>query len=254
MSCSAAALAQAPSSGAGRPAGPGAGGPPPVTNRFSAGAALIVAQSPYVDADPRFLPVPFLNYRGPRLQVTGLRASYSLIRKPFYSMAAVTQWRFSPFEEDDSPELEGLDDRDSGLEAGVRLSGPRFLPLETGVEVRGDTLGKHHGVSAALDLGWRIRTREGFFRPSLRLEWQSQELAEYLYGVSPEEARAGRPAYSPDGTFHCGVDAIYAHTFAERWEWTCTAGVNLLDSEATGSPLVEHGATWRTLLGIGYRF
>lgn len=254
LSCSTTALAQGASAGAGQPERARPGTPPATANRFSVGAALIVAESPYVDVNPRFLPVPFLNYQSPRFQITGLRASYSFIQEPSYSMAAVAQWRFAPFQEDDSPMLEGLHNRDPGLEAGVRLSSPRFLPLETALEIRGDTWGKHDGLATALDLGWRIRTQQGFFRPSVRLEWQSQELAEYLYGVSPEEARPDRPAYRPDGALHCGVDAIYARSFAGHWEWTCTVGVNLLDSEATDSPLVEHTATWRSLLGIGYRF
>ncbi len=233
---------------------PGPSLPPPVTNRFSAGAAVIVSESPYIGADTRFLPVPFLNYRSPRFQVTGLRASYSVWRKPFYSLSTVGQWRFSPFDEEDSPALDGLHSRDPGLEAGLRLAGPRFLPLETGLEVRGDTLGSHDGLSAAFDLGWRFIGRNGFFRPSLRLEWQSPALADYLYGVSEDESRADRPAYDPGDTLHCGLDGIYVRTFANRWEWTLTAGVNLLDKEAADSPIVEHTAVWRTLTGIGYRF
>ncbi len=233
---------------------PDATRPPAATNLFSAGAALIVSESPYRGTDPRFLPVPFLTYRGPRLQVTGLRASYSLLRNPSYSVSAIGQWRFSPYDADDSPALDGMHSRDPGLEAGVRLAGPRFLPLETGLEIRGDSLGAHDGIAVALDLGRRVFVKNGFFRPALRLEWQSPELAEYLYGVSAAEARPGRPAYEPDDAFSVNLDGIYVRTLADRWEWTFMTGVNLLDSEVTDSPIVEQSAVWRTLMGIGYRF
>lgn len=239
------------------PAGPmGKPGGYPVSssNRFAVGAAAIVSESPYVGADPRIIPVPLFSYRGPRFQLNGIRASYSLIQSPYYSISPVAQWRFSPYESDDSPALQGMQERPNTVDAGLRLSGPRFLPLDTGIEVRGDTFGAYDGLVTSLDLGWRFRYQKGMFRPFIRTEWLSPKLAEHLYGVRPDEVLPDRPAYSPDGTWQISLDSLLVHAFDNRWEFTASAGLVFLDSEATESPIVDKSTLWRTMAGFGYRF
>jgi outer membrane protein len=236
------------------PSGSPAGTASPDTNRFSIGIAVIVGESPYSGASPRILPVPALSYRGPRFQLTGLRASYRLLHSPYCSLASIAQWRFAPFDPGDSSALHGMQDRDNTIDAGLRLSGPRFLPLDTGIEVRGDPFGVHDGIAASLDLGWRFRSNHGFLRPGIRLEWLSPELADYLYGVSPTEAIPDRPAYTPDGSWQTSADVIWVRPFARHWEFTALAGMTVLDSAATDSPIVDKSAVWRTMAGFGYRF
>jgi outer membrane protein len=236
------------------PSGPPAGIANPDTNRFSVGIAVIVGESPYYGADPRVIPVPILSYRGPRFQLTGLRASYRLLQYPYGSLASIAQWRFSPFDSNDSSALRGMQDRPHTVDAGLRLSGPRFLPLDTGIEVRGDPFGVHDGIAASLDIGWRFRRKQGFIRPGIRTEWLSPELSVYLYGVSPEEALPDRPAYSPDGSWQTSADIMFVRSFSSRWEFTALAGMTFLDSAATDSPIVDKSAVWRTMAGFGYRF
>ena len=226
----------------------------PESNRFAVGLATFVGESPYRGADPRLIPVPVLAYRGPRFQLQGIRASYRLWQHPYCSLSSVAQWRFSAFDANDSPALAGMEDRSATVDAGLRLAGPRFLPLETGIEVRGDTLGVYDGGVAAVDIGWRFVGKQGFLRPGIRLEWLSSRLSNYLYGVRPDESLAERPAYSPDSSLQAGADVLWVRPFANRWEFTALAGMTWLDSEATRSPIVDKSALWRTLMGIGYRF
>lgn len=245
----------APGVGAAEPPARSSGGPPAGdTNRFSLGIATLVGESPYRGADPRVIPVPALSYRGPRFQLNGIRASYRLSSSAFYSLSTVAQWRFSPFDPSDSPALDGMEDRDHTIDAGLRLAGPRFLPLDSGIEVRGDTLGVYNGLSAALDLGWRFRGKQGFVRPGVRLEWMSPELTSHLYGVRPGEATADRPAYEPEGSLQTSLDALAVRTVAGQWEITAMAGYVFLDREASRSPIVEKSSLWRAMAGIGYRF
>lgn len=236
------------------PAGAPAGTASSDTNRFSIGIAIIVGESPYRGADPRVIPVPALSYRGPRFQLTGLRASYRLLQYPYGSLASVAQWRFAPFDPGDSSTLHGMQNRDNTIDAGLRLSGPRFLPLDTGIEVRGDPFGVHDGIAASLDIGWRFHSKQGFLRPGIRTEWLSPELADYLYGVSPKEALPDRPAYSPEGSWQTSADLLFVRAFSSRWEFTALAGMTFLDSAATESPIVDKSAIWRTMAGFGYRF
>lgn len=232
----------------------GAADRPIETNRFTVGVAAMVAKSPYCGADPYLIPVPLLAYRGSRFQLNGIRASYRLWQSPYAGLSGVAQWRFAAFEADDSPWLHGMQDRSHTVDAGLRLAGPRFLPLETGLEIRGDTLGVHDGVTASLDVGRRFTVQQGILRPGLRLEWLSPQLADYLYGVRREEALPDRPAYQPDSSFLASAETLWVRPFAARWEFTAMAGISFLDSAATGSPIVEGSPVWRTMAAVGYRF
>jgi outer membrane protein len=147
-----------------------------------------------------------------------------------------------------------MQERPNTVDAGLRLSGPRFLPLDTGIEVRGDTFGAYDGLVTSLDLGWRFRYQKGMFRPFIRTEWLSPKLAEHLYGVRPDEVLPDRPAYSPDGSWQISLDSLLVHAFDNRWEFTASAGLVFLDSEATESPIVDKSTLWRTMAGFGYRF
>jgi outer membrane protein len=101
------------------------------------------------------------------------------------------------YEEDDSPALEGLGDRDSTLMAGlgVRVEIPGGVNLL--VRYEHDVLDTFGGGYATARFSKRFQAGWLRFIPQLQVNLLSADLANYDYGVPTSAATQERPAYSP---------------------------------------------------------
>lgn len=88
--------------------------------RLGVGAGVIGRSSPYVGSDTTVLqPIPAISYNGERLQWLGPNVQYGFLGTGRWRLAASASYRIGVYEENDSPALTGLGDRDSTLMAGL---------------------------------------------------------------------------------------------------------------------------------------
>ncbi|MGI9201267.1 MAG: DUF2141 domain-containing protein, partial [Woeseiaceae bacterium] len=88
--------------------------------RLGVGAGVIGQSSPYLGSDTTVLqPIPAITYNGERLQWLGPTVQYGLLGVGKSRLALSASYRVGAYEEDDSPALAGLGDRESTLMAGL---------------------------------------------------------------------------------------------------------------------------------------
>ncbi|GGY39811.1 MipA/OmpV family protein [Parvularcula lutaonensis] len=179
---------------------------------FQLGAAVAVNNEPYRNfngGDPNKLVVPFYVYNKNNLTLAGPNISYRFWRPLDVQISAEGKYRFQNYEEDDSPFLEGMGDRNGTFEVGLKAQ-KRYNRLRLQAEGFVDAAGQHDGYEltarATLEVG---NGRMISFRPLVGVSYQSENLIQYYYGITNAEARVNqavgdgtfmdRPAYFADG-------------------------------------------------------
>lgn len=126
------------------------------------------------------------------------------------------------------------------------------LALDT--EALTDLLRRNDGEVLSVALTGRWENGAWFLQPRAGIDWDSGNYVDYYFGVTPAEARPGRPAYSGKGTVSESVGFSFGRTFA--WHFAALAGVYAthFGSGITASPIVAHANSTSFLLALYYRF
>lgn len=219
------------------------------------GGGAIISTQPYVGTDTRVYPLPLFTYEGKRLYFRGIVGGYWLYSFDGFSVGPVIRPRFEGYEEDDSSELRGMDDRDWSIDGGLGLSWMTDVGL-FGVTFVTDMLGRHNGQE--LDLSYTILFQWGGFDfvPSLGVRWKSENLVDYYYGVNDDEIRfdgaVSRASYDGNDAVNPYLQLAVRRKLSDRWSLLGAVQYEWLDSEITDSPIVDDDYEASFLLGILY--
>ncbi len=224
----------------------------PERTGFSIGAGLAIGDSPFVDADVEFMPLPLISYEGERfsLGVDGL--SFTAFDTDAISLDLVARPRFSGIESADSDALDGLDRNITG-DVGARIG------YETGRFFASATLlqeftGEHDGQELQIEAGTRLRAGPVPISLSAGIDWQSSDLAQYAWGVYADEATVGRPAYDPGDVVIPFVAAQAVYPLSQRVVLIGGVEAQFLPDAVTDSPIVEDDVTVSGFVGLSYAF
>ena len=162
-------------------------------------------------------------------------------------------------ESSDSNELEGLDDVDWSLEAGLGVS-YRYDWIRGFVEVRQGFNGYSGQVAQfGIDLIGNP-TEDLEVRVGPRAGWGSQNYMQTYFGISAQEA-ADSPlydkSYKADAGFNTvGLAGSASYKLTDSWKLHALAGWDRMIGDAGNSPIVEEGSEDQFYGGAGltYRF
>ena len=242
--------------------------------RLVGGVGVGMTSRPYTEADDEvgFFPIPIVSYQSERFEFIGKTLEAQLFELDRVAFSAVGDWRFQGYDAEDSPALTGMDDRSGTLELGARAKTTAF-----GVQVAGtalaDVLSRHGGYELDLRASFELsRWRPLSVRPLAGVRYQSSSLADYYFGVDPEEAAVPiacpaasgrdcpaspsivRPAYETGDAVvpFVGVTARQALSrkvlVAGALQW------DFLPSDITDSPIVEEDSQFFAFVGLAYAF
>jgi len=216
-----------------------------------AGLGVRLSESPYIDKDVDGFPVPIIVARYKNLFLDGRKLRYQLKRFPQADISLIGVPRFNGYSHDDSPFLEGMDDRKGSIEGGIRwLWEHRFLNLEVaGVS---DLLNNHQGQELKLLVSRQFY--RGFLKPRVGVNWLSEDMVDYYYGVKGEEAKPGRPAYEGGSALNFIAGIQMAVPVKGSWVLVTDVQFEGLGSRIEKSPLVDESGLWTAIVGLGYHF
>ena len=235
-----------------------------------AGGGVGFVTQPYAGAEDgvRVFPIPMISYQAERFRFEGKTLSAQLYANDRFAVSAIADWRFQSYDAEDSPVLDGMDDRNGTLEAGVRVT-----KALGGVNLSGsalvDTLSRHGGyelnATASYELSdWRPLS----VRPFAGLRYQSSSLADYYFGVDPEEATSlvcaavqgtdcfsfDRPAYETGAAVVPTLGLSARQALSRKWAVYGLATYDFLPGEITDSPIVSEDGLLSTFVGVVYLF
>lgn len=224
--------------------------------KFIAGAGVVVTSKPYdgFDGDEQVIPLIFYEEKG--FFIRGKTVGYNLFEQENIRLAAIAEWRFDGYEDDDSSTFDGMDDRDMTIDAGVLLSYDDGWG-KTSVSFVNDILGKHDGQEVQFTYSKpfvEAEKRRWSITPYAGLEWQSDNLADYYYGVRSSEATGTRPEYMTSSAWNILTGIRTQYWFNEQWSVMANVTCKFYDDDITDSPIVNKHHSLSFLFGLMYSF
>ena len=249
------------------------GGPPPGATvgppsaQITVGPAIAVNAQPYEAGDgARLFPIPLLSYRRGRFAFFGTQATADLTAVGPVQVAALAAWRFQSYDQNDSPVLAGMADRDGTLDLGAQATMAPSDRMDLAVSARGDAFGRHGGYEVEAQIAYELADgRAVSLRPQAGVRYQSASLTDYYFGVEPDEAAVLdgldgdpapflRPAYEAGDAWVPFVGAVGRVPVSRRVSVFGLTSYALLPDAITDSPIVGQSGQVFALLGATYTF
>jgi outer membrane scaffolding protein for murein synthesis (MipA/OmpV family) len=221
------------------------------------GGGIRGGQSPYLatdNEDQRLLDlVPLYLYEGKWLFARGTAGGIHLVNNDAFQFNLYARYRFQKLDPDSNVFYEGLEERKQSLDAGIEARLTRTWG-ELKINWVTDTLDRHNGQEVQASYRYRFDAGPWSFSPYISWTWQDDNLTDYYFGVSEEEARPDRPAYSAGESQWLGFGVNTAWQLTERIVLFGNVGFAGTDTEVVNSPLVEEAGFSQVFVGGTYNF
>ena len=220
-----------------------------------AGAGVIMAQSPYDGAKTKTTAMPFLLGEYKNFYIQGVEVGYHFFKNDNWTLSTVVSPRFMGYSSEDSSVLNGMEDRQRSLDAGLKADYklPWHRVVLTG-KVLADTLSRSNGMDYELAFYRAVKGEIFLLVPSAGVRYQSKSLVDYYYGVRESEARFDRPAYAPDGSVNPFAQVMFTSGISKKIIVVTRLGIESLGREIRKSPIVDKSYLLTGVVGLTYRF
>ncbi|NMR25814.1 MULTISPECIES: MipA/OmpV family protein [Pseudoalteromonas] len=221
-------------------------------NELGIGLAVISQNAGYdIGAESNVVPALLINYGD--FSLLGPEVKYNLHRGDEFTFDLTGSIRLDGYSADDDKFFTGMKDRDSTIDLGFALE-YELGPVDVGFSMAADVLGKHEGYQAGLTFGHNFKFESTMLTPFIGLEYQSEELVDYYYGVRQEEVTTTRDFYQADAATQAvaGLRGMWwsgpHHRVIFRLEYS------VLGSSIEDSPLVDGSNSYEFIMGYAYVF
>jgi outer membrane protein len=199
-------------------------------------------------------PIPALSLEYKRWFMQGIRGGYHFVQSDPITANLFTQVRFSGLKPDESPFLEGMDERKLSLDAGLEFiySG---RPVGFRATFLTDTLGRSKGqelilhAMSGIPLGGR-----GIILAGIGPKWMSQNRVDYFFGVRPHEVRPLLPAFAGRATWNLDTIVTAVINLNPRWSFLALWNRQGFGSGIADSPIVDQSASHTFITSLNYNF
>ncbi len=197
--------------------------------------------------------VPLYLYEGKYLYAHGTAGGVHVFRNDAFQANVYMRYRFQKLDPGSNPFYEGLEERKQSLDAGLQFSLTQKWGQVSLMAVH-DTLNRHQGSEVQTSYRFFIDAGSWSLSPYVSWTWQDDNLSEYYFGVSEEEARPDRPAYSPGDSQWLGFGINTAWHISDKIVLFANVGFAGADSGIENSPLVEEPNFSSLFVGGTYVF
>ncbi|HST44666.1 MAG TPA: MipA/OmpV family protein [Luteimonas sp.] len=237
---------------------------PSTRGEWTLGVGAIATDSPYAGEGSRLRPVPLIGYEGDRVFVRGTAAGVRLVESQGLSLDVIASARLDGFDIDDlgrrellanGVDAELLEDRDDGLDAGLRATyGGGWGALS--LEAVHDVSDASDGYEVAVEYRYTWLLGRSTLTANVGSSRLSDDLAGYYYGTLEEEVARGVTAYAPGAATVHRIGLTWMHPVGDTWHLVASAEASHLPDELRDSPLLEPDSdrTGRLFVGFSRRF
>jgi outer membrane protein len=145
-------------------------------------------------------------------------------------------------------------EREASADVGIGWS-RRRPRLQLDLTATADALDRNEGTEVVFEVGRPVPAGDWRLVPAVAAVWQGEDLVDYYYGVRTDEARPGRPAYSP-GSGTSGRAKLSVSRPIGKSPWSILGNVTFERpaEEIRDSPIVDASVTTGGYAGFLYSF
>ncbi len=197
--------------------------------------------------------IPLYLYEGKYVFAHGTAGGIHFIKRDAFEFNLYARYRFQKLDPDRNEFYEGIEEREQTVDTGLQL---RLMKRwgEVNLTWLTDTLDKHNGQQIQLSYRYRLEAGPWSLSPFISWSWQDDDLTNYYYGVSEDEARPDRPAYMARESQWVSFGLNSAWRLTDRVELFANFGFGGTDSSVTNSPLVAETGMATGFVGGTYIF
>lgn len=215
------------------------------------GGGVAVTDPAYVGYNRQITPIPLIFYHYGRFFFAGVTAGYLLSNDEHYRFSLVVKPQFNRLKASDSSQLAGIETREWSLDGGANLDlFGGWGRVNLGVDH--DLLHRNNGSSANLGYHYGFRLGDWTLSPGLGLHWESANLTDYYYGVSPAEVIPGRPAYTPGAATNPYADVSLSTAISAHWQFRGFLRYERFAGAIHDSPIVDRSGSPTVFIGFVY--
>ena len=185
------------------------------------------------------------------LNQDGLGVTTSLT--PDSNLSFFLTLRETSFDARDNKELAGLTQRDDTGE--LLISWVQMTPwAELSASVSTDLMDKHGGYELDLGISRQIPMLGGVVIPEAGIQYQSEKLVDYYYGVSQSEASQSIKAYDGKASLTSNLSLTHIHSLSSGWYTATVVELYGLGKGISDSSIVERDNYWMGSVALFYQF
>ncbi|ABV86207.1 MltA-interacting MipA family protein [Shewanella pealeana ATCC 700345] len=117
-----------------------------------------------------------------------------------------------------------------------------------------DILDVHGGLESKLKWFYNIPLDKWNFEFAAVLDWKSDEVVDYYYGVRPSESLYWNQAYQAESALNKSIEFTGQYVLTENWNLLLVARYTDIADAIVDSPLVDKDYTSTYFVGAAYRF
>jgi outer membrane protein len=206
---------------------------------LSLGLGIADVDPGYAGYHHRIDPLPLISYRSDRFVLAGTSASVIVSQANAYTLSLGLVPQLDRVSANDSLQLAGIQTREWTIDGAVTLS-TRQPWGRASFAVLHDILDRNNGTEVRLNYSYPIPLGTGTLAPGVGLTWESENLADYYYGVSTAESLPDRPAYSPGSALNPNVRLDYTVALSRKWLFGAEANYVNFARSIRNSPIIDH--------------
>lgn len=211
-------------------------------------------QSIYQGGSTQTRVFPFIQFQWGPVYLEGVSLGTSLYQTESQSFdIGVSLDIFGDTERGDSRVLQDMQTLDNALNAHIEWSLEKDWG-EVSVRAAKDISGTHDGTALSVNYAYPVVYKRWRIRPQVGVHYFSDEISQYYYGVTPEEVRENRAAYTPDSGVNMSLDVTAIYPFNRHHSLMLMLESTVYSSQITDSPIVEKSNALSLGLGYLYRF
>lgn len=216
------------------------------------GLGIAVSDDGYAGQGSRVLPIPLIVYQSNRFFFQGITGGVHLLKSDGFVVDAILSPGSNYIDASDFSRADlarrgvnrtDLQDRGRSIDAGFAASWTGSLG-QLKATAKTDISGTSDGAEYSLEYGYPIKWGGFKITPTIGAVFLSSNVADYYYGIHPEEMRRGVPGYEPGGSLlpEAGVSLI--RPIGHKWTLMVSARYTVLPDKINNSPLVDssHGS------------
>ena len=222
------------------------------------GLGAYVQTQPYKDVDNILLPSPVVFFDNGMLYIRWTRAGLYFLgeKKEDYAWAfsLTGQPRPNGYQASDSEILQGMEDKESSLEAGLAFSAA-MGKSHIEAMILTDIIYEYDAWIAKIEIGYDFEFGDLKLYPSIIAQFQSSAFMNYYYGVNKKETLNSTNAYfSSKSDTQLGVQTYINYKLTDTLSALINLRVDKMPNEATRSPLVNDEYLYSGLASLIYTY
>ena len=117
-----------------------------------------------------------------------------------------------------------------------------------------DMLNVHQGTEAQLKWIYNLPVQDWNFELQLKLDWKSEEIVDYYYGVRESESPYWNQAFKSKSALNAGIELTSTYVMTQHWDLLFLARYTRIADAIAESPLLNEEYTSTFYIGSSYRF